>query len=746
MRRRLLALARSIEPSDGIVLLLVAICLSFSIPQWGRIFAGTGHAIPIIASIVVSSMLSLVLARTFSLTSSLILSVVTFLALASVAYSADAGGLPSDLQSSWKALASTGLLVATTKEFLIVPVIIVWVASAITIEIIVRRGPSVSVLVPILSAQGATLAYTISQGFPEWWVVAGFAASGFALVAAGTAMQPLVIDPEASQADLIAVADEANSPIRWRQVVAAVPVVAILSAVGILANDLLPDRESGAFDLREKLTSPIDIFEATTPLASVKAGLVEEDPEVVFTIRVDGLSPTDEILRLPVATLDIYDGAVWTSSAQFQSAGAILPDPAQIGALLPGEVDQTVVLTDAYPFRFLPRAGVISGTAQTSLGWDPRSGTIARTDAVRGPGVFENTVRLPNFELPEGIDVGIPPEFVNYAAEAPPITADQIPVFESFLIEATEGASTEFARLQFVEQSLRSDLFGYNEAAPAGHSMAALASYLRPNPIGADAPGIRSGFSEQSAAVFAVLARQLRFPSRVVVGYVLGEPLTAGAPELAVSEDMIHAWPEVWIRGIGWFPFEPTNTGNDTEALRVRTPVVNRADGETRIADIELREPDVIPPLDESSEGINRTLLLAIGIVVLPFLYLVSVLLLRRFRTARRHRGDSAAQISGAWREVRDRLFELGIPTMNSASVLEVVIELEELEFHDIAAPLEDMVPLLDSALFAPVLPHPAEATAAWTVTNDTVRAAERRLPPAARLRATLTPRRLFHR
>ncbi len=736
----------AIQPSDGAIVALTVAALGLTIPQWGLIYADNGYRLPIVMAALGSALLSLVLARVFRIVSSLMLSTAVLLALASMWYSADVSQLPADLRSSWKGLASTGLLIATSKTFVLVPVVITWLAAAAVTEIVIRRGPSVAIAFPILAAHAASLAYTISLGIQSRWLVFGLAASLFALIAAGTARQPLASDPEVDP-NHEPPEDEEQSPIRWRQVLLAFPAIILVAVVGLVANLALPVKDEQAFDLRKRLTRPITIFDATTPLALLKPALLAEDPALVFTIRVDGLGSADEIRRLPVATLDLFDGAIWTSSAQFETAGALLPDPVQLGANLPVEVTQTVALTDDYPFRFLPRTGTIRTSSQASIGWDPRSGSIIRTDASRGAGVFQNTALLPNLALPESVEVGIPPDFLGYATETPPATADQIPVFESFLLESTDGAGSEFARLQFVEQALRSELFGYNEEAPSGHSLAALTSYLRPEIPGSETVGIRAGFAEQSAAVFAVLARQLRNPSRVVVGYLLPAPITAASPEVEVTEDMIHAWPEVWISGVGWFPFEPTNPGNDTSARVAITPTVSRGRSDAGAADLpELRDPLLIPEFEPADSGLDRRTLGIILLVAAPFMYLLFVVLARRLRTARRRRGDTASQISGAWREIRDRLIELGIPTPPGSTVSEMVDNLSDQDLTGVATPLADMVPLLDSALFSPALPHPAEAIAAWTVTRDAVRAAEQATRPKDRLFATLTPRRLFTR
>lgn len=51
------------------------------------------------------------------------------------------------------------------------------------------------------------------------------------------------------------------------------------------------------------------------------------------------------------------------------------------------------------------------------------------------------------------------------------------------------------------------------------------------------------------------MARAEGIPARYVQGFCV--PVTTNK-EMTVTANMAHAWPEVYIEGIGWLPFEPT--------------------------------------------------------------------------------------------------------------------------------------------------------------------------------------------
>ena len=63
------------------------------------------------------------------------------------------------------------------------------------------------------------------------------------------------------------------------------------------------------------------------------------------------------------------------------------------------------------------------------------------------------------------------------------------------------------------------------------------------------------GFCSYYATAFVLLARAEGFPARYVQGFCV--PLE-NAEETEVYSDMAHAWPEVYVEGRGWIPFEPT--------------------------------------------------------------------------------------------------------------------------------------------------------------------------------------------
>jgi protein-glutamine gamma-glutamyltransferase len=67
----------------------------------------------------------------------------------------------------------------------------------------------------------------------------------------------------------------------------------------------------------------------------------------------------------------------------------------------------------------------------------------------------------------------------------------------------------------------------------------------------------RRGFCEHFASAFAVMMRAAGLPARVVLGYQGGEINPMGQ-YMIVRQSDAHAWTEVWLQGRGWERYDPT--------------------------------------------------------------------------------------------------------------------------------------------------------------------------------------------
>ena len=113
----------------------------------------------------------------------------------------------------------------------------------------------------------------------------------------------------------------------------------------------------------------------------------------------------------------------------------------------------------------------------------------------------------------------------------------------------TESAHNDIEKLRMIEAEL--DAYAYAESPgklpdSVKDAGSFLDYFLLEN---------RKGYCTHFATAFALLARAEGLPSRYVQGFCV--PIEQDS-ETVVYSDMAHAWPEVYINGVGWIPFEPT--------------------------------------------------------------------------------------------------------------------------------------------------------------------------------------------
>lgn len=132
-------------------------------------------------------------------------------------------------------------------------------------------------------------------------------------------------------------------------------------------------------------------------------------------------------------------------------------------------------------------------------------------------------------EIPDGIyyDPGDPSQRVRELA-----------------LEITEGIGTEYDKCRAIEAFLRQ--YTYNRNAETGDHLTEDFLFLT-----------KEGFCVHYTAAMVTLLRLNGIAARCAEGYVCPSPGRTGEP-YAVTGNRAHAWPEAYIRGFGWVPFEPT--------------------------------------------------------------------------------------------------------------------------------------------------------------------------------------------
>lgn len=254
-----------------------------------------------------------------------------------------------------------------------------------------------------------------------------------------------------------------------------------------------------------------------------------------------------------IASLEVFDGQDWAEARRDRvpAEGGSIGGP----AFTPGatrELMQTLTVT-GLEGEFLPAATapvlverLDSDGPWDGIDYDPDSGSVLLDEDLGAGQRFRITSGVADIDYDDlrQATPGRPGELADTYFEVP-ATLQRAEVDE--LIDRwTKRAETPFERLVAIQDRLRS--FDYDLGSLPAEGTDYVADFLL---------NTRSGFCQQFSTAFAVVARQLGFPSRVSVGFLPGErnELTR---TFTVRGTDAHAWPEVFFEGYGWIPFEPT--------------------------------------------------------------------------------------------------------------------------------------------------------------------------------------------
>jgi transglutaminase-like putative cysteine protease len=211
----------------------------------------------------------------------------------------------------------------------------------------------------------------------------------------------------------------------------------------------------------------------------------------------------------------------------------------------------------------------------------------------------------------------------------------------------TQGAGSPFEELVRIQEKLRGPAFTYSQSVAPRASNDYLADFLTRT---------RTGFCQQFAAAFAVLARSLDYPTRLSIGFLPGE-VGEDPDHYVVRGSYAHAWPEVHFQGFGWVPFEPTPRSSSLAPDYTSAPIAGGGQvggqipgvspdgapvpGQARIRN-EANEPLLGPPAPPTAADTDAwrrafdRVALATALVLMA--WLVAVPALKELRWRRRYR------------------------------------------------------------------------------------------------------------
>lgn len=482
-----------------------------------------------------------------------------------------------------------------------------------------------------------------------------------------------------------------------------------LAALTLLAF-VLP---TNGFEPRKLVTPPVTEVAIANPLPRLAAWAAQGDAEL-FRMR----GPE---VPVRLVTLSRYSGASWEAASTYGPLGVVdAPDLPLGGRFQDASVDLRITGLQG---EWLPGVGKPQAVSLSNAMVDPDTGSLVVADGLRTG--LSYTVRG-TLETPADTDLAeaqVPAEATRYTA------LPRLPfTLAEYARQATANARTPYEKAVALEQVVRLNRRPDAEA-PVGSSYARLETFLFGQ---AGEAGAGAGTAEQFASAYAVLARAVGLPTRVVVGF---QPVPEQNGERIVRAADATAWPEVYFTGWGWVAFDPVSGNGSGPSAASKREVLNRLASTT--AKPTPTSLASVPPL------VQPTAVQSDGVAVpqqqqgLPFwVFIPAVLLVALYvaRTSRRVRLRAAGPV-GAWHEVLDSLQLAGLRPKPSRTVPDVASEWGEAGAR--------LAVLVDHAAFAP---QPATSENTWRLARQVRKAVRRKASWWRRLVWSIDPRPLFRR
>lgn len=488
----------------------------------------------------------------------------------------------------------------------------------------------------------------------------------------------------------LALAAWSGSPrLRWGGVILVAAAVGIAAVVLVLlpptrdriwnegvvaapAGGSVPDVTVAlAEDLRERSETVVFTFSSSAPgsqrftlatLSDFNGGRWEPD---------DALTPEGWAVTVPRSSLttppQVLEEATNLDGISDQGASVTITIEALTSTWLPLPQSAVVVEKTEEASSFDPARWLWTVDAATAQGegistrrgdqYRAYATSVLATDSLRVGGSAVDTVTsdlAPFVQLPEPL----PPSLTEAAAQV------------------TEGRSDPLGIGFALQDWFRGGDFVYDESAPYRPGMdpddpfAVMEAFLVE----------RRGFCVHYASTFAVMARSLGVPTRIAVGYAAS---AQGVSTTTVQGRQLHAWPEIFVEGLGWVAFEPTpggaglfaDTGEDVPAepdqllppeeeqpeeaspLEDSPPESNEEESAHTTEDTEVATPDL--ESEAESGGWNwRATGSALFLLVCAFLPAIVRILRRERRMRAVKKGITPA--THAWEEFVDTVGDLG--------------------------------------------------------------------------------------
>ncbi len=744
------------EPREPLVAPLALAGLSaVTALSFARVFTGTSFLAPALAAALLPHAVGLLSRRArWPVAANALLSILSLFLVAAwtVGHQTLVYGIPTmatmqrirpDLQGGWLLFRTAVAPVRPTDGALLLGVIALWAVAQVADELAFRMQRALTALIPSLTLFAIVAAIGTSDHRVALTVAYAAVALVYLLVvnwagvldrATGGADQPAQGPPLGSNA---ASARGARRDLRAGALIGALAI-----GLGTVAGAFVPGASGAALVKYNGISSRgrgAGDVTVSNPIVGFGDKLRTPIPVEVFTVR------SKEPLYWRLAGLDQFNGNQWTFADTQSPASEGLPTAAPGSTTVRQEYNVTGLSGFLVPAGFTP--------VKTSLGGAvvaPRTLTIVARETLSGSRYTIDS-QVPHAPTrAEKAATGVP--------ASDPKIRDDLALPSDFPAsvrrtahEITDGQGNAWDKAQALENYFTGGAFTYDLQPALDDSSRAIAEFLRD----------KRGFCQQFAAAFAAMARSVGIPARVAVGFTYGTLI--GPNTYQVTSQQLHAWPEVWLSGLGWTAFEPTPKGDEPgqtpnspgaqtgqAPVGTQAPVTTAATGGSAAPATTAAAPTTLAP--EPSDGSTPAWVWAVAAIPVALAvgaagFAMAVTLAKRRRERRRRAGpDPGDAVAGAWAEAVDRLEESGRVVRPDLTPLELAGEATTREPEDLSAPLRVLAESYTVVSCSPRRPGAELATRAWGAVDDLGRYLDGSVGPATRWRHRLDPRTIWRR
>ena len=627
----------------------------------------------------------------------------------------------------WKRLVTVSLPVGSYESLLVPYFVTTLVATVTAVSVATRASRPETASIPALVLFSAGV--VVGPSRLDVSLATAVALGGVALVWALTVRH-------ARRAVAVATTVGARVPV-WRSVArpALVGTGTILAAAVVATGlGLVAPPSVGRTVARTDVVRPFDPRDEVSPLSAFRS---YEEPAAADApqLRVTGL-PRGGFVR--IATLDTYDGVVFRVGGDDGSSASgtfeRVPTTVDVRGVRGSDV-RVGVDVDAYRGVWLPTVGALESVTfrgaaadrqRGAFFYDRATSTGALVGGVDGGTRYDLTAVLPDQPDDRQLATARPGSAaVPTATGVPDAVRERV---ESTTADAATDGEKLVAAIAWLQRTgYVSHGVGDDRASRSGHGADRIQELLT--------VPLMIGDQEQYAVAAALMARQIGFPARVVMGFTAGGD--AGTSPSGGSADGtttfrgsdVTARVEVDTAQWGWVTVNPNPVVREIPDEQDQTPQpVTRPETVVPPPPVEQQDQDqqAPPQSDRDTPPVAplwlQILLAALpwvlgtlGLVAVVLLPFAVVLLVKRVRRRRRRRAaDPRARVTGAWEEYRDALLDRGHEVGPAATRRETVA----------GAPGEGgtgLAALADRSVFGPDEVDPGTADRMWSATDEAV-------------------------